>query len=164
MSLKSRIVPFAFALALTLIGPPLASGGGSAPLLSLTDAEVVVTSSGVRVLTIDGSFNFDDLVQLSFPAGLVVIQGDRFARFDLTGSVRGGVTPLVADGLDASEVPALLDLGTPAGPPAALTQVRVDRIVVVLPGQLTAGPATAILYADFDGDSFVSNAVTVTLP
>ena len=92
-----------------------------------------------------------------FPAGVVVFQGTSFARFDQAGSVVAGSAPLLADGLDAAEVPGLLPLGSPAAPPAALTQLRADRVTVVLPPGFAAGAASVVLYAVYQDQGFASN-------
>ena len=76
----------------------------------------------------------------------------------------GGSSPLLADGLDATEVPALLALGSPAAAPAALVQLRADRATVVLPPGFSAGPASVVLYAVYQDQGFASNTVSVVLP
>jgi hypothetical protein len=118
----------------------------------------------VLSVAVQGSFNFEDVVQGVFPAGVVVFQGTSFARFDQTGSAVAGSAPLLADGLDAAEVPALLAAGSPATAPAALTQLRADRVTAVLPPGFSAGPASVVLYAVYQGQGFASNTVSVTLP
>jgi hypothetical protein len=144
--------------------PPLVRAGGSSPVLSLTAADAFATAAGVRGVDVRGSFNFEDVVEGVFPAGLVVVQGTRFARFDQAGAVVEGTAALLADGLDAGEVSALLGEGAPAAPPAALTQMRADRVMAVLPGSLTAGAASVVLYAVHEGEGFTSNALAVELP
>jgi len=142
----------------------IAHAGGSSPLLSVTGADTLATPAGVRSVTITGSFNFDDLLQFSFPAGAIVTQGSHFVRYDLSGTILEGTSTAVADGITASEIPTLLAVGAAAATPAAVVQLRVDRISVALPSDFTAGAASVILYALLDGDSVVSNPVSVTLP
>ncbi|HSP97453.1 MAG TPA: hypothetical protein VL049_09465 [Candidatus Dormibacteraeota bacterium] len=155
------------AAALALLGlaalPVPASAGGSAPVLSITAASAFATASAARSLAVSGTFNFDDLVQFLFPAGLVVWQGTHFVRFDVDGSVREGTAAFAADGIAASEIPALLQSGAPVGS-ARLVELGASRIVVALPPSFSAGPASAMLYADFDGGQFASNTIAVTLP
>src|SRR5262249_1121409 len=110
------------------------------------------------------SFNFEDVVEGVFPAGMVVFQGTHFARFDQTGAVVAGTASSLADGLSDTEVPGLVGLGAPAGAPAALGQMRTDRVRVVLPAGFAPGNAWVALYAVYAGDGFVSNTLTVTLP
>jgi len=144
--------------------PRPARAGGSSPLLSLAGADAFATAAGVRSVDVRGSFNFEDVVEGVFPAGLVVVQGTHFARFDQAGAVVDGSAAFLANGLDASEVPALVAQGAPAAAPGALTQLRADRVTVVLPPGFTSGPASVVLYAVYGGGGFASNALTVTLP
>jgi hypothetical protein len=148
---------------LVALAPP-ARGGGSSPLLSLASADAFATSGGVRSVDVHGSFNFEDVVEGVFPAGLVVVQGTHFARFDQSGVVVDGDAALLADGLDATEVPALVALGAPAAAPAALGQLRADRVAVVLPPGFAPGAASVVLYAVYEGVGYASNTLAVTLP
>ncbi len=141
-----------------------ARASGSAPTLVLTGGDAFVASDGAHAVVAIGSFNFDDRLQFGFPVGVLVVQGARFARYDVAGAIVSATTDLVADGVDATEIPALLALtGTAAGP-AALVQIRPDRITVALPPEFAAGAATVVLYASKDSESFVSNAVPLELP
>ena len=149
---------------LVFAGPPPAHAGGSSPLLTISTVDAFAGSSGAVSVEVQGSFNFEDVVQGVFPAGAVVFQGTSFARFDQAGSVVSGTAPLLANGLDATEVPALLALGSPAAAPAALVQLRADRATVVLPPGFSAGPASVVLYAVYQGQGFASNTVSVVLP
>lgn len=144
--------------------PSGVSAGGSSPLLSLASADAAATAGGVRAVSVHGSFNFEDVVQGVFPAGLVVHQGAHFVRFDQAGAVVDGTSALLADGLGATEVLALLAEGAPSPLPAALAQLRADRVSVVLPPGFAAGAASVVLYAVHEGAGYVSNALTVTLP
>jgi len=160
-----RALAFAFACSLAgMLLPAIARAGGSSPVLSITGADTLATPAGVRSVTITGSFNFDDLLQFSFPAGAIITQGSHFVRYDLSGKIVAGTAAAVTNGIAASEIPALLAVGTAAASPAAVVQLRVDRISVALPSDFAAGAASVILYALLDGDSVVSNPVSVTLP
>ena len=163
-----RIVQGARALIVLLAGAVAFAGGaaasGSAPTLALTGADAFVTQAGGRAVVATGSFNFDDRLQFGFPVGVLIVQGDRFARYDVTGQIVSASSPLVADGVVATDIPALLAIATAAAPPAALVQIRPDRITVALPPELGPGPAVVMLYASKDSESFVSNAVSVELP
>lgn len=142
-----------------------AGAGGSNPLLTLTSVDAYASSSGARGIEARGTFNFEDVVEGTFPAGVVVYQGSHFVRFDQAGAVVEGTAALLADGLDAAEVPALVATGgTPAPPPATLAQLRTDRVTVVLPGTFIAGAASVALYATYEGEGYASNVLTVTLP
>ena len=139
-------------------------GAGTDPTLLLADGDAFRSSTGVAAVRVSGTFSFDDLVQFPFACGLIVFQGNAYARFQLDGTVRSGNSNLVTDGIVAAEIPALLTGGVVPGPPAALVETRSDRLVVTLPQSFGAGPASAVVYAVLDGEPFVSNAITVMLP
>jgi hypothetical protein len=143
--------------------PLLALASGTRPQLAITAADGVA-SSAVRSVAVTGTFNFDDRVQWTFPVGLIVYQANRFACFDASGTVDAGTSSAVVDGIDANEVAALLAGGAPASAPAALVQVRPERIVVTLPPEFTPGTASVVLYAQKEDKSFVSNTVSLVLP
>lgn len=151
-----------------LIGVLALAGGvrasGSAPTLTLTGGDAFTTQVGARAVVAIGSFNFEDRLQFGFPVGVIVAQGDRFVRYDVSGAIATGTDAAVGDGIVASEIPALLASGATAAPPAALVQIRPDRITVALPPEFTVGAATVRLYASKDSESFVSNAVPLELP
>jgi hypothetical protein len=144
--------------------PRPAMAGGTSPLLALSGAEVFRTSGGAVVLSVSGAYSFEDLVQLTFPAGLIVAQANRFVRYDVSRQIVSGTSALVSDGILDTEIPTLLTLGGPANTPAALLQAKQDRLSVVLPPEIASGPATAILYAIWETDPFVSNALPFVVP
>jgi hypothetical protein len=149
---------------LLLAAPPSARAGGSSPVLTIAAADAFASSSGVVSVSVLGSFNFEDVVQGVFPAGVVVFQGTSFARFDQAGGVVAGSASLLSDGLDAAEVPALLSAGSAAPAPAALALLRADRVTVVLPPGFSAGAASVVLYAVYQGQGLASNTLSVILP
>jgi hypothetical protein len=163
-----RARPFALAALALLVGALSPAGSprasGSAPTLALTGADAFVTQSGARAVVATGSFNFDDRLQFGFPVGVIVAQGDRFARYDVSGEIVSATSPLVTDGIVATEIPTLLAIAATAGVPAALVQIRPDRLTVALPPEFSAGAATIVLYASKDNESFVSNPVPLELP
>jgi len=146
------------------IAPPGARAAGTDPTMAMDSAAAFAATNGTRAVLASGAFSFDDLVQFSFPAGLIVTQGSNFARYDLNGEARQGTSAAVADGVAALEIPALLAAGTPAAAPAALQKAQPGSILVTLPSTFSAGAAAAIFYTVVDGSPFVSNAVTVVLP
>jgi hypothetical protein len=42
--------------------------------------------------------------------------------------------------------------------------LSANRVVVALPPSFTPGPASTMLFAEFDSEDFTSNAVVVFLP
>ena len=147
-----------------LLGAATAHGAGTSPGLALTAASVAASGGG-RVVTASGSYNFDDLVQVAFPAaGLLVIRGDRFVRYEVDGQVIEATSALVKNGVAPGELETLLQLaGAPVGP-ARISRLGADQVVVVLPTDFGAGPALVLLYAHHEGESFVSNTIPVVLP
>jgi len=154
-------------LALSLIAavPSASHAAGTSPTLALVAADAFASEQRVRLVTARGTFNFDDLVQFAFPAaGLLVTQGAHFARYDVDGTVREGSSPLVADGVDPTELEALLALGMPAPSPARLARVAASEVSVVLPGGFAPGAASVVLFALHENEAFVSNALALVLP
>jgi hypothetical protein len=141
-----------------------ARAGGSAPVLSLTAVDAMTSPDGSAVVQAAGAFNFEDVVEDVFGLSLIVFHGTRFVRYDQAGNVSAGDSPLVADGIDLAEIETVLSSGAPIGPPAALASLERDRVTVVLPADFPSGDASVLLGAVFDGDSFASNALVVTLP
>jgi hypothetical protein len=152
------------ALLWLLVASAKALAGGSSPVLTLTSADTFASASGVIAVDVRGSFNFEDVVEGVFPSGLVVHQGTHFVRFDQAGAVVEGTDAALADGLGAADVAGLVGLGAAVPAPAALSQLRADRVTAVLPADFSAGPASVVLYALYAGQGFVSNTLTVTLP
>ena len=116
-------------------------------------------------LEASGRFSFDDLMQFTFPAGLVVARGSAWVRYAVDVTITSGTDPALVDGITAEEVSALLTAGAPATPPAAVTRIAPQRIAVVLPEGFPAGTATVLIYAVLDEDeTFISNAVPAVIP
>ncbi len=136
---------------------------GTDPTLALSSAEAAA-SGGAVLVRLQGSLQFDDSLQFSFPAGVVIFQGTQFVRLPITGAAVSGSAALLAGGLAPAELPALLGLGAPAPPPARLVTLTPSSLSVVLPPGFSAGAATAVAYAILEGDAFLSNAIAVTLP
>ena len=157
------------ALALLACGALLLAGearaAGTSPVLALTAAGGAAAGNGDRIVSAEGSFNFEDLVQIPFPAaGLMVVQGTRLVRYEVDGSVVEATSATVANGVTPDELPALLALtGAPAAP-ARLVRITANGVSVVLPADLAAGTALVLLYAHHEDEYFVSNAIPVVLP
>lgn len=156
------------ALAVSLLAVTLAPRPGRAvgtdPTLALTAVEAFASDSGSVSLVIDGTFSFDDLVQFSFPLGVIIWRGSSFVRYGLSGDIAAGTSALVSNGVTANDIPSLLVAGGTADAPAALVRLQNDRLTIALPASFGSGSATVIVYAVLEGDPFVSNSITVTVP
>ncbi|MEW6271912.1 MAG: hypothetical protein AB1689_21735 [Thermodesulfobacteriota bacterium] len=155
------------ALAFSILGivSRASYAAGTSPTLALVAADAFASEERVRLVTVAGASNFDDLVQAPFPAaGLLVTQGTRFARYDVDGSVREGDAQLVADGIDPAELATLLSLGTLAAPPARLARIAASEVSVVLPPGFEPREASVVLFALHEDEAFVSNAIVLVLP
>ncbi len=144
---------------------PAPRAAGTEPTLGLVEADAFATASDAVTVTATGTFSFDDLVQFSFPAGMLVVQDIHFARFDFAGTAPAeGTDPAVADGVTPEEIPALISGGQPAGEPAALLTIQPDRVMVSLPSSFVPGAASVLVFAVIGGNPFVSNTLGVTIP
>ena len=157
-ALRSTIGAAALLLAAVVV-----RAAGTDPTLALTGAEAVA-GGGPVLVRLQGSLQFDDLLQFDFPAGVIVYQGTRFARVPVSGPVVSGTAPLLAGGLAPSELFGLLGMSAPAAAPARLVTLTPTTVSFVLPPEFDPGTATAVLYAVLEGDAFLSNPITVTLP
>lgn len=151
------------AAAVLLLAAGQAQAAGTDPTLALTSAEAAANDGAVLV-RLHGSLQFEDLLQFDFPAGVVIHQGTRFARVPIAGPPVSGSAPSLAGGLAPGELFGLLDVGAPAPAPARLVALTPTTLTVVLPPGFDPGAATAVLYAVLEGDPFLSNPITVTLP
>lgn len=154
------------ALCLTLGGAARdAHAGGSSPVLALTSADVATAPAGPVALHAEGAFSFDDVVEDVFGLSLVITHGTHWVRYEQDGTVREGDSASVADGLVLAEVATFLALpGSAAASPARLDGITRAGVTVVLPAGFPSGDATVVLAAVFDGDSFLSNALVVSVP
>ncbi len=154
----------AAALAVCGLAPAISLAVGTDPTLALTAATAFEAPGGAVSVSVDGTFSFDDVVQFSFPAGVIVFRGNDFVVYDVDGSAESGSSASVGNGITAAEVPALLASASAAAAPAALLRMQSDRILVALPAGFGSGSASVIVFAILEGEPFVSNTVGVTLP
>ncbi len=135
-------------LVLLLLVVDLAAAAGGNPQLAVVRATAHRSTSGSGVtLEVEGSFNFDDALQLPLPVDVVVTQGSLSARLDLAGNVFTSV-----DG--GAEQPA---------PGPGVISVTRSVILVVLPSAFVSGPATVQLAVRYKDAPFSSNQLSVTL-
>lgn len=167
-SLAPRRLAVVFLLAVgaaaAVLTPRPGQAVGTDPTLALTGVEAFASGTGQVSLVIDGTFSFDDLVQFSFPLGVIVSRGSSFVRYGLSGDLAAGSSAAVTNGVAASEVADLLLAGSTPAAPAALVRLQNDRLTIALPADFGAGSASVIAYAVLEGDAFVSNTLTVTVP
>jgi hypothetical protein len=125
----------------------VAYGANTDPTLALIGASAARGSGGRTTVTLEGSFSFDDAVQLALPLQIVVAQGERTARFDLAGNVTLSLNGGAAQ---------------PA-PPPGLLGITGRSITLVLPSGFDGGDATAQLLTTYDGKSIASNLLRFSL-
>jgi hypothetical protein len=163
MSIRVTVAASATLLAsIAWISAP-AGAAGTDPTLALTSAEAVAVA-GNTMVRLHGSVQFDDLLQFSFPAGVILFQGSNFVRVPMSGAAVSGTASLLAGGLADTELFTLLGLGGPAPAPAQLISLQPSEVRIALPAGFSSGAATAVVYAVLEGDPFLSNAIEVTLP
>jgi len=157
---RALLVGLVFATA----APTGLRASGTSPALVLSAATGAAVGDQ-RSVTLDGSFDFANAVQVAYPLSLVVFQGSRFVRYRLPGDAVAGDSPELADGqLSANELDAFGQEGAAAAAGVRVVTLVTDRIRVALPAGFTAGPTTAILYAILPDSNVLSNPIDFTLP
>lgn len=151
-------------LGLGNLNPGPAAAAGTDPLLAIDAVRAFASAGGAATIETSGRFSFEDLLQFPFPAGLIVASGSQWVRYGLDGVITQGTDPAIANGVTPAEVDVLLASGAPADPPAAIVRIAPAQISVALPASLTTGPATVLVYARLEGETFVSNSLGVTVP
>lgn len=154
-----RFCSFLLAGLLALAVGPAARATLTDPVLGLSAARQVLGSMHSH-LAFDGTFPFEDLIQLPVPLQILVFDpatGD-YLRMDLASGAFGGTSADLMDGLDAADVPALVASGAP-DPDVALVGARPGRIELrASPQGLPAGSLAQLFFVDDDGP-VLSNAV-----
>lgn len=135
------------AVGLIVVSSALVRAANTDPTLALMSAAAVHATSGRATLTIEGSFSFADAVQLALPLVIVVTQGTRSARYDLSGNVTVSL-----DGGAGQPAPGLGVLG-----------MTERTITLVLPAEFAAGVAAAQIVGTYDGKQIASNTLRFTL-
>ena len=147
-----------------LVAAATAWASATSPTLIVSAARAVA-ADGRRSVTIEGTFDFENAVQVGYPLQLVVFQGTRFVRFPAVGVPQTGETSLLADGrLDAAELPALLAAGAPAGSDVRVVTLTATSALVALPAGFTAGAATAQVFTVLPEEPVLSNPLVLVLP
>jgi hypothetical protein len=156
-------------LALALLAAPFVAAAAAwasatSPTLIVSAARAV-RAEGRHAVTIEGTFDFANAVQVGYPLQLVVFQGTRFVRYPVTGTPRTGETPLLGDGrLDTGELPAFLATGGPAPADVRLVTLTATSALVTLPADFTAGTATAQVFTVLPEEPVLSNPLALVLP
>ena len=151
-------------LVLAAAAPAALRASGTSPALVLSAATGSAAGSQ-RAVTLDGSLDFANAVQVAYPLSLVVFQGSRFVRYRLPGAVVAGTSPELADGnLTTDEIDAVDHEGSAAPAAVRIVTLVADRIRVALPADFVAGPTTAVVYAILPDSNVLSNPIDFTLP
>ncbi len=151
-------------LALLLLGPIPGRPSATSPTLVVSAASATRVDGRVAV-TIEGTFDFANAVQVGYPLQLVVFQGTRFVRFTIGDTARTGTTSLLADGqLALGELPAFLGAGALAPPDVRIVTFTATHALVSLPAEFTSGGATAQVFTVLPEEPVLSNPLALVLP
>jgi len=138
--------------------------GATSPSLVLSAASGEA-ADGARAVSVEGSFDFPNALQVGYPLQLVFFQGTRFARYEVAGAAVAGQSTALADGsLDEGELVGFLGDGAPAPAGVRIVTLTMTEGRVTLPAEFTAGPATAVLFTILADGSVISNPLSFVLP
>lgn len=153
--------------AIVAVGAAAAVAGSCRVLLVLGSVGIEPSPAGMS-LRISGSWEFDNLVQVSsgLSYNVLVVRNNQFVRFrypgqTFSGSV-AGLGKAVDDGLVGSDLVAIEAAGV-SQPGARFVSVEAHRMKLTSPVPSGTGPITTIAYLVLDGDyvsPVVSNAIT----
>jgi hypothetical protein len=150
------------AVVLTFATTRLLQAGATTPTLALSSATATFIDTGIRLARFEAAYDYSNAVQADYDLELIVFQGESFARYPLSGPVRVGTSTALADGLTASDLPALDAASTPAPANVRLVEIGPTEITVRVP--LFSGGATAVLVATVDEGIVLSNPLVFVLP
>ena len=150
------------AVVLILATSRLLQAGATTPTLALSSATASVVEPGNRLVRFEAAYDYSNAVQADYDLELIVFQGKQFARYPVSGPVRVGSSAALADGLAASDLPALDAASTPA--PADVRVVEIGPTAITVRVPLFAGGATAVLVATVDEGIVLSNPLAFVLP
>ena len=149
-----------FAVIATLAGPARAGSTGPVAVIGQVRAMPAGDRSMVEVT---GMVGFDDVLQINYPLGLVVFQGTHFVHFVLGSEPRSGELAALADGLQISDLGALIAAGSPE-PAAEVVKLEPNRVLLALPPSIVDGVVRTVLYLSLPGeDTILSNTVSTGL-
>ena len=147
-----------------LVGAPAVRAGSTSPLLVVSAASGSAAGGG-RSAVFEGTFDFENVVEVGYPLQIVVFQGTRFVRYVVAGPVVTGTSAVFADGqLTDVELPALITVGTTADAGVRIVTVTATGALVTLPATFTAGTTTVVLFTILPDGTVVSNPVDFVLP
>jgi hypothetical protein len=157
--------PAAAALvALVVLGAATARPSATSPTLVVSAASAI-RADGRLAVTIEGTFDFLNAVQVGYPLQFVVFQGTGFVRFPIGGAPHTGETSLLADGrLDLADLSGFVDAGSPAPTDVRIVSLSPTRAVVTLPAHFSAGAASAQAFTVLPEEPVLSNPLALVLP
>jgi hypothetical protein len=129
----------------------------------VVSAASAIRAEGRYAVTIEGTFDFLNAVQVGYPLELVVFQGTTFVDFPITGGARTGLD-LLADGLDLTDLSGFLVAGSPAAAEVRIVSLAPTRAVMTLPASFTPGAATAQVFTVLPDGRVLSNPLALVLP
>lgn len=153
------------ALGLALVGALVLGSEARATLTfpALAIEEVTATPGAKGMLVrINGTFPFEDMVQLPYPLQVFIHQGERFVCYQLPWGVLAGKDEIFEDGLSEEAVARIAQVAKP-DKHAKVVQVSDSQIRVQLPDDFPEGTAEVQLFVMYEGAPIFSNAMVVEL-
>jgi hypothetical protein len=150
--------------ALVVLGVDTARPSATSPTL-VVSAATAIRADGRLAVTIEGTFDFLNALQVGYPLQLVVFQGTGFVRLPIGGVPHTGQASLLADGrLDVDDLAGFLAAGSPAPADVRIVSLSPTRAVVALPAAFGAGAATAQAFTVLPDGRVLSNPLVLVLP
>jgi hypothetical protein len=150
--------------ALVVLGTATARPSATSPTLVVSAASAI-RADGRLAVTIEGTFDFLNALQVGYPLQLVVFQGTGFVRFPIGGVPHTGQTSLLADGrLDVDDLAGFLAAGSPAPADVRVVSLSPTHAVVALPLDFSPGAATAQAFTVLPDGRVLSNPLVLVLP
>lgn len=141
-----------------LAAPFPARAGSTDPVLVIGQA--TASGSPARIVDLLGAWGFDDLLQVTYPLNVVVVQGSSFVRFPVGDAAVAGTFAGLSDGLSIAEIPALEAAGSPSAQ-ASIVRLATHEMSLALPDSFSPGDVDIVLYTSIPGEGvFLSNTAT----
>lgn len=138
-----------------------ATASGTSPPLAIQSVEVDYTKEDGTLVRVDGTFPFEDLIDLPYPLQLLVRKKEKFLCFSVPWGPMGGELEELKDLKDGltSEVVDLIGIFAQPDSEAKIVSVGPKRMEVLLPPDFPTGDAKAQIFVMYLGAPLFSNPV-----